>query len=215
MRRRTPARGLPTWPEDEVTPPPHDLPLIPPDIAPDIASQLDMLRSGITDARQLAYDGRVRSERLDRLDDTIGALAKSVNQTEALVREYLGPQLQHWRAVSDGIAQELPQLLASTEALGITLRNLDERVRSMEVSLSVSIGKLAANADAVAARVTVLEHGHAQQALRLIEIEKRAHGADEATKAIARTERRKTGALSAVVASVIGVIHAVVSHLTK
>jgi hypothetical protein len=201
-----------SWPEDEVTPPPVDLPL---DHAAPISDQLEMLRAGLAETRRDAYDNRVRSERLDRLDDTIGGLAKSVNQSEALLREYLGPQLDHWRAVTDGIAQQLPQLLTSTEALAITLRNLDERVRSMDVSLSVSIGKLAANADAVAARVTVLEHNQAAQALRLIEIEKRAHGADEATKALARHERRKTGALSAVVASVIGVVHAVVSHFTR
>jgi hypothetical protein len=42
-----------SWPEDEVTPPPVDLPLIPPDIAPDIADQLEMLRGAVLDARRV------------------------------------------------------------------------------------------------------------------------------------------------------------------
>lgn len=203
MRRRTPARGLPTWPEEEVTPPPHDLPLIPPDIAPDIASQLDMLRSGITDARQLAYDGRVRSERLDKLDDTIGALAKSVNQTEALLAQYLRPQLDHWRAITDGIARDLPGVLDKLDAIGEAFERFDRRLRDLEVSTRVSAERLTASQDAIVARLTHVETRAADVALRVIEIEKREHGREWAARSLAKRETKKNGAWAAAVAAVV------------
>lgn len=177
IRRRTPARGVPVVEHDEEsTPPPQEPPR--PD---DLHERLDALDAAVREAISgvtRVWGARDLGERIDQVDEKLGAVAKSANQTEALVREYLGPQLQHWRAVTDGIAQQLPQLLASTEALAITLRNLDDRLRTLEVSLSVSIGKLAANADAVAARVAVIEHNQAAQALKLIELEKREHGRD-------------------------------------
>jgi len=214
LRRRTPARGVPAVERDEEsTPPPQEPPR-----PVDLLERLDVLDAAVRDAIggvARVWGARDLGERIDQVDEKLGAVAKSANQTEALVREYLGPQLQHWRAVTDGIAQQLPQLLTSTEALGITMRNLDDRLRNLEVSLSVSIGKLAANADAVAARVTVLEHSQAAQALRIIELEKREHGRDAAGEALTKSQRNQVLKLAGGGGGIAGVIGWLVNYLTR
>lgn len=210
IRRRTPARGVPVVEFDEESTPPPQEPPRPADLYERVEALDAAVRDVIGGVARL-WDGRNVGDRLDQVDEKLATLAKSATSSETLLSQYLGPQLNHWRAVTDGIAQELPQLTASTEALVITMRNLDDRLRTLEVSLSVSIGKLAANADAVAARVTVIEHRQAEQALKLIELEKREHGRAEATAAITRTQALKlTGA-----GGVAGVIGWLVNYFTR
>ena len=214
IRRRTPARGVPVVEHDEESTPPPQEPPRPADLYERVEALDAAVRDAISGVARL-WDGRNVGDRLDQVDEKLATLAKSATSSETLLNQYLGPQLQHWRAVTDGIAQQLPQLLASTEALAITLRNLDERLRDLEVSLSVSIGKLAANADAVAARVTVLEHNQAAQALRIIELEKREHGRDAAGEALTKSQRNQVLKLAGGGGGIAGVIGWLVNYLTR
>ena len=51
--------------------------------------------------------------------------------------------------------------------------------------------------------------------MRVVALERNEHAREETSKALAKTERKKTGGLSAVVAAVVSAVAAAVSHIAK
>ena len=210
-RTRTPARGLPVW-DDDLTPPPQEMPLPPmEDVPAPIRQQLALLADGVQDAKLYAYQTRIATHRLDQVDAKLGAIATTLTRHQTILDENLVPQLDRWRAVTDGIAKDLPSILDKLEGVVLTLERFDRRLRDLEVEIKVNVQKLAASQDALAVRMAAAEAHGVALALRVVHLETREVGRDAVDQALTKSQRNQvfkiTGGLSGVGAFVAWLVN--------
>lgn len=212
-RRRTPARGIPTW-DDDLTPPPQEIPLPSDDTVPvAIRQQLALLADGVQDARVRAYETRLASHRLDKVDQKLAAIASTLTRHETILDENLVPQLDRWRAVTDGIAKDLPSILGKLEGVVDTLEKFDRRLRDLEVEIKVNVQKLAASQDALAVRITAAEAKSVDLALRVVQLESREVGRDAVDQALTKQQRNQVLKITGGGGGLIGFVIWIISQL--
>lgn len=222
LQRRRSRGVVPVIIDDELTPPPQEPPR-PDSIAgydtldARLQSQLDSLHAGqaqLVDSLGKLWPLRDES-RLDRIERNVASIATSTTRHQSILDDMLVPQLDRWRATTDGIANQLPKVLGGIEALTITVTALDRQVRSLELEVRSIKERFDASSATTDERLKSAEAKNAALALRIVTLERNEHARTETSKALAKTERKKTGGLSAVVAAVVSAVAAAVSHLAK
>jgi hypothetical protein len=214
-RTRTPARGLPVW-DDDLTPPPQEMPLAPMDDVPaPIRQQLALLADGVQDAKLYAYQTRIASHRLDQVDAKLGAIATTLTRHQTILDEHLVPQLDRWRAVTDGIAKDLPSILDKLEGVVDTLERFDRRLRDLEVEIKLNVQKLAASQDALAVRMAAAEAKSIDLALRVVQLETREVGRDAVDQALTKGQRNQVLKLTTGGGGLVGVVLWIINHFAR
>jgi hypothetical protein len=191
------------------------MPLPPMDDVPaPIRQQLALLADGVQDAKLYAYQTRIASHRLDQVDAKLGAIATTLTRHQTILDENLVPQLDRWRAVTDGIAKDLPSILDKLEGVVLTLERFDRRLRDLEVEIKVNVQKLAASQDALAVRVSAAEAHGAALALRVVQLETREVGRDAVDQALTKSQRNQVLKLAGGLGGLGGVVSWLVNYLT-
>ncbi len=213
-RRQFPrVQHAPEYIEPELTPPPISVDDIPgfDSIPPPIQEQLRMLS-----ARQdRSLSARTHSEWIERIDEKLGTIASCVTRHETVLDEMLVPGFKACAASTDAIAHQLPKIIASLEAVTLTVGNIDHRLRNLEVRMETSAAKADAQHAALDLRVAEAEALHRSHTLRLKEIENKQLAADATEKALAKTSRKSGAASGGVVAGVVYAVIQAVQHFAK
>lgn len=199
--------------ETELTPPPVSVDDLPgfDSIPPPIQEQLRMLS-----ARQdRALSARTYNEWIERIDEKLGTIAGYVTRHETMLDEVLVPGFKECARSTDSIAHQLPKIVASLEAVTLTVSNIDHRLRNLEVRMETSAAKADAQHAALDLRVVEAESLNRSHTLRLKEIENRLLSADAAEKALAATSRKSGGASGGIVAAIVSAAAAIASHVVK
>ncbi len=203
----------PEYVEPELTPPPISVDEIPgfDSIPPPIQEQLRMLS-----ARQdRAISSRAYTEWVERIDEKLGTIAGYVTRHETMLNEVLIPGFKECARSTDSIAHQLPKIIASLEAVTLTVSNIDNRLRDLEVRMKLSAAQSDAQHAAMELRVAGTEAAARLHELRLKEIENKQLSADATEKALAKTSRKSGGASGGIVAAIVSIGAAVASHFAK
>jgi len=203
----------PEYVEPELTPPPISVEEIPgfDSIPPPIQEQIRMLS-----ARQdRALSARSHAEWIERIDEKLGTIAECVTRHETMIGTLLVPGFKECAKSTDEIAHQLPKIIASLEAVTLTVSAIDNRLRNLEVRMETSAAKADAQHAALDLRVADNEATHRRHELRLKEIEDRQLSADATEKALAATSRKSGGASGGIVAAIVSIGAAVASHLAR
>lgn len=217
LRRRAPAPP-PIELEDEVTPPPQEPPR--PDsldgydtMAPPLRAQLDNLHLG--QAQLVEAVGKVwelrDGTRFERLEANLVAIAQATTRHQSMLDDLLVPQLDRWRATTDGLAQQLPKLIGMIEGLTLHVRAIDDRLRHLELDVRALGERNAGHAEDIAAR----EAGEKSLAKRISTLEQVERDRDVTAKALSKSERRKSGLAGGGVGAVVAAIVAAVIEALK
>lgn len=217
-RRRSDALGVPVVEvSDELTPPPQEPPprdydSVPPPIRAVLEAQ-DATQRELVEAVgkvwQLRHVGELIADRLDRFEFNLAAIAKSTTVHETILAE-LKPQLDRWRAATDGLSQQLPKLIGSLEGLTLHVQTVDSRMRHVELEVRVLGERSNGHADALEVR----ERWHDALVKRVHALEQIESNRAATTQALAETERKKSRTAGGAAGGVIGaVIAAVIAAL--
>lgn len=209
IRRRTTNRGIPVQVDHELTPPPQDPPA--PStlegyttIAPPIRAQLDMLHGGIdqlTGAVSKLWEARSDGQRLDNIDSKLGTLATAATRHNTMLDEFVVPGIKECMASTDAVALQLPKIIAQLEGFTLAFNSLNQHVRAMELTASVDRERFASEHRALMARVLITEAARDEHEGRIALLERKQRDGEVVTRALAKTERRKSGAVGAAVAA--------------
>ena len=169
----------------------------------------------LSDRQDRALSARVYGEWVERIDEKLGTIASYVTRHETVLNEMLVPGFKECAASTDKIAHQLPKIIASLEAVTLTVGNIDHRLRNLEVRMETSAAKADAQHAALDLRVAEAEALHRSHTLRLKEIENRQLTADATEKALAKTSRKSGGASGGIVAVIVSIVAAVAQHFAK
>lgn len=214
IRRPLPrVKHAPEYIEPELTPPPVSVDELPgfDSIPPPIQEQLRMLS-----ARQdRALSARAHGEWLERVDEKLGAIATCVTRHETVLDQMLVPGFKECAASTDKIAHQLPKIIASLEAVTLTVGNIDHRLRNLEVRMETNAERADARHAALDLRVAEAEALHRSHTLRLKEIEDKQLSAEATEKALAKTSRKSGGASGGIVGAIVAAAIAAAQAIAK
>lgn len=220
-RRHTPGRGVPVEIDPEVTPPPQE----PPEpssltgyetIPTPIREQLNMLAHGLGEATAAigkVWDARKDGERLDRIDSKLATLAEYATKHQTMLHEFVMPAIKECMSSTDAVAMQLPKMLAQLEAVTMTVGNIDRQVRAIELEMRTSKERAESDHRALAALVAAQGTALSDQENRLDSLERKERDREVVSRALAKAERRKSGAVGGTVAAVVSGIVAIIAKL--
>jgi hypothetical protein len=223
--RRTPRDGVripESW-DDELTPPPQEI-LLPSErsdsdsIPPPIRDRFDELAANYNDLSRAigkVWDSRKDGDRLEQIDSKLGTLASFASRHEALLTEMIVPGFKECAKATDVLARQLPQTIASIEALTITLGLLDRRLRDLEVEARASHERWTGLHDAHAKRLSDVEAARDDLRRRLDVLETDRIQRETTALVHQKQDRRSNGAVGAGAGAVVaGIVSAIVQAIT-
>lgn len=207
-RRRTP-QGVPVGPyeswDEDATPPPHEIPF---PWGASIDDKFEALAEGInrvSTAVGRVWDARKDGEWRERIDEKLGTLASATTRLETILDQYIKPQLDHWRATTDGIARDLPRIAAAVEGMELAFRAVENRLRSLEADMVRASTRQEAAHASIVARVEACEARDSAHETRIARLERDRRDEQVKATALAKIERRKTSIGAALVAFASGI----------
>lgn len=152
---------------------------------------------------------------IERIEANIAGLAKTATRHESLLDDMLVPQLQHWRASTDSISQQLPKLIASIESMALLVGDIDRRLRAVEITVSKLVDRVTDDGEQVEHRLGELQDELVTAQKEIRDLQNKERDRETTQRALAKSERKTSNKWAAGIAAAIGAIGTAVSHLVK
>jgi hypothetical protein len=209
MPGRSRPHGVPISIDAELTPPPQEPPS--PDtlrgydsIPSPIRDQLDMLAQGlgeVTAALGKVWDARKDGERLDRIDSKLATLADHATKHETMLDQFVVPAIKDGMRATDEVASQMPVLVQQLATLTSLLTAVDNRLRTYETNLVVITRRFEDSELERDERHMATEKRLNTHDDRIEELERKERDRIVVSKALAKSERVKSGGITAAVAA--------------
>ena len=162
-----------------------------------------------------ALSARTHAEWIERIDAKLASIAESVTRHETMIETLLVPGFKECAKSTDEIAHQLPKIIASLEAVTLTVSNIDHRLRSLEVRMEISAARADAQHAALELRVSDAEALDRQHTLRLKVVEDNQLVIDTTRRALAKVSRKSGGTTGGVVAVIVSAVAAIAQYFAK
>jgi chromosome segregation ATPase len=204
-----------TTPAPQEPPPPSSVPgyeTIPPAIRQQFELQARSVRE-LTEAFGKFWDLRKEAERLDRIEANLGTLAAATTRYETTLEKFVDPAIKQLMSSVAQLGDQLPRLSLQLETTSTLLTVVDGRMRTLEGDLRVMASEFKSARETSAQRHAEHTARLNDQDARIDKLERKDRDRDVISKALAKSERKKSGALGGI-AGVIGyAIAAIIKHL--
>lgn len=215
-QRRTPPRGIVAVHVDpELTPPPQLPP--PPDrhlIAPEIREQLDYLAAGlgnVTEALGKVWDARKDAEQLSDINKKLGTLAGYATEHHTLLHQQVWPAVKELMASVDGVEHELRPLANQVETMANIVKDVDKRLRDLELDVRSLSDRFNSSNQATQARLHEAENVLNALDVRITALEQKGRDEVVAIEAVAKSDERRLRWIRAAYIAGSGVIGFIVA----
>lgn len=192
-RSRTPRAGVPVHVaiDDDVTPPPR-LPPTPP--ASDKDARLSRIEAALEqsfEAFSKLWDARKDGDRLDRIESKLGTLADMATRHDEALTQFVVPGIKDTIAAVDSVEREMRPLAGQVETMANIVKDVDKRLRDLELDVRSLSERFASSSQAVGARLTAAENVLNALDVRLTALEQKGRDETVAVQAVSDSDKRR------------------------